>query len=204
MRINYRPTRAAYRELVALAQTQGGYFTAMQAAQFGHKPPHLAYHVGVGNFERAGHGIYRLPELPYAEHDDLVRLSFWSRGRDDRPQAVASHQTALAIYDLSDLLPTKNHLTVPLSFRKPAPKGVVLHRAELSKEDVREREGYFITTPLRTLVDVARDPTISLEHLITASRQALHRGIVIPYLLNEAIEAHPEAAQLCHALSDMR
>lgn len=194
--MGYRPTRPAYRELATLAQTQGGYFTAKQAAQFGYKPPHLAYHVGVGNFERAGHGVYRLPELPYAEHDDLVRLSFWSRGRDDRPQAVASHQTALAIYDLSDLLPTKNHLTVPLSFRKAAPKGVVLHRAELSPEDVQEQEGFLITTPLRTLVDVASDPTISLEHVIAASRQAIHRGMVISGSLDEAIETHPEAAHL--------
>src|SRR5690606_2469988 len=101
-------------------------------------------------------------------------LSFWSRGRDDRPQAVASHQTALAIYDLSDLLPAKTYFTVPSSFRKVPPPGVVLHRAELSNEDVQEREGFFITTPLRTLVDVAREPTISREHLITALRQALH------------------------------
>src|SRR5690606_22295950 len=133
--------------------------------------PHLAYHVGVGNFERAGHGVYRLPELPYPEHDDLVRLSFWSRGRDDRPQAVASHQTALAIYDLSDLLPSKNHLTVPLSFRKPPPKGVVLHRAELTTGDIQECEGYWVTTPLRTLVDAASDASVGAEHVERAIAQ---------------------------------
>ena len=32
---------------------------------------------------------------------------------DDPPQAVVSHESALAIHNLSDLLPGKVHLTVP-------------------------------------------------------------------------------------------
>ncbi len=204
--MGYRPTRTAYRELAALAQTQGGYFTAKQAAGLGYKYPHLVYHVGAGNFERAGHGVYRLPELPFAEHDDLVRLSFWSRDREGRPQAVASHQTALALHELSDLLPVRTYLTVPPSFRKPAPKGIVLRRAELSCEDTEEREGFFVTTPLRTLIDVAEDRTISAEHVLSATREAIHRGMVVLQLLDKAIASHPDSAQLGQVfrLSDMR
>jgi predicted transcriptional regulator of viral defense system len=66
----YRPTKATLRKLLSLAQGQGGYFTAKQAAEIGYDYPHLDYHVGAGNFERVGHGVYRLPEIPVSEHDD--------------------------------------------------------------------------------------------------------------------------------------
>src|SRR5690606_38785587 len=122
--------------------------------------------------------------------------SLWSRGRDDRPQAVASHQTALAIYDLSDLLPTKNHLTVPLSFRKAAPKGVVLHRAELTTGDIQEYEGFWVTTPLRTLVDAASDASVGAEHVERAIAQALARGMVRKASLEQALARHQSAAIL--------
>src|SRR4051812_33776754 len=124
-----RSTQQAGRQLFAVAVAQGGYFTAKQAGAAGYGYPHLQYHVSCGNFVRVGHGLYRLPNLPPAEHDDLIRLTLWSRNRADEPQAVVSHESALALYELSELLPTHTHVTVPPSFRKQAPQGCVLHKA---------------------------------------------------------------------------
>jgi hypothetical protein len=53
----YRPSRTALQQLHALARTQGGYFTAKQAAALRYDYPHLTYHVNAGNIERAGHGV---------------------------------------------------------------------------------------------------------------------------------------------------
>src|SRR5204862_190029 len=78
---------------------------------------HLDYHVRAGNFERALRGVYRIPELPLSEHDDLIRLSLWSRGRDDQPQAVVSHETALGVLGLGEFLPKQAHVPVPPAFR---------------------------------------------------------------------------------------
>ena len=178
MQMTYRSTKAARRELSALAQGQGGYFTAKQAAEIGYDYPHLDYHVQAGNFERAGHGLYRLPEIPQSEHDDLVRLAFWSRNRSDQPQAVVSHATALALHGLSDLLPNRVHITVPPGFRKPAPKGAVIRRARLAPSDIQEREGFLVTTPLRSIHDAASDPSISEEHLERAVVDAIQRRLV--------------------------
>lgn len=202
--MEYRPAKTASRELAALAQSQAGYFTAKQAAELGYKYPHLDYHVGAGNFERVGHGLYRLPGIPLAEHDDLVRLAFWSRGRDDRPQAVASHQTALAVHELSDLLPAKIHLTVPRSFRKSPGKGMTLHRGELSPTDVEEHDGFLVTTPLRTLLDAAADASIAAEHLKRAVREALDRGMVRSKALAIALKARPEASRLSSLIGAVR
>jgi predicted transcriptional regulator of viral defense system len=200
----YRPPKIALRELTALANSQAGYFTAKQAAELGYKYPHLDYHVTAKNFERVGHGLYRLPEIPLAEQDDLVRLAFWSRDRNDQPQAVASHQTALAIHELSDLLPTKIHLTVPAKFRKTAGKGIVLHRGQLKKSDIEERDGFAVTTPFRTIIDVAADATVGDEHLKRAVKQAIDRGLVRKAKLISAVKKSPEISRLSRMITAMR
>ncbi len=201
--MGYRPTKTTLRKLLALAQGQGGYFTAKQAAEVGYNYPHLDYHVRAGNFQRVGHGVYRIPEIPLSEQDDLVRLAFWSRDRKDRPQAVASHQAALAVHGLSDLLPSKSHLTVPMTFRKTVPKGAVLHRGELAASETTEREGFQVTSPLRTLLDVAADEGISEEHLRRAVVEALERGLVRKASLAAAAKKLPAAHRLSRVLGSL-
>ena len=200
--MSYRPSKPALRRLTALAQTQGGYFTAKQAAEIGYDYPHLDYHVRAGNFIRAGHGVYRLSHVVASEHDDLIRLAFWSRDRGDNPQAVASHETALAIHGLSDVLPSRTHLTVPPKFRKPGPKGTVLHRGILAPHEVEEREGFLITTPLRTLLDVANETTVPDEQLHKAIVEALERGLVRRSKLTALAKKLPLGNKLSRSFAD--
>lgn len=195
----YRAPQAARQALVRVAQVQGGYVTAAQAREAGYGPQHLTYHVRAGNLKRVGHGLYRLPELPTDENDDLVRLALWSRDRQGRPQAVASHQTALALRELSDILPRKVHLTVPLSFRKPAPPGCVLHRAHLAEDECDAWTVFSVTSPLRTLGDVATGRGVSMEQLELAVEQALQRGLVRRPVLRAAASA-PGHERLATAL----
>jgi predicted transcriptional regulator of viral defense system len=183
-----RSTKKAARTLFARALEQGGYFTAKQAQEAGYGYPHLEYHVASGNFERVSHGLYRIPDLPAGENDQFIRLSFWSRNRHDEPQAVVSHESALALHDLTELLPGEVHLTVPPKFRKPAPDGCVLHKANLSPQDAEEREGFRVTTPLRSIIDVAAG-TISQEQLDKAVSEAIRRGLVRRARLIEAVRA---------------
>tara|TARA_R110000782_G_scaffold73091_12_gene146180 strand:+ start:3058 stop:3723 length:666 start_codon:yes stop_codon:yes gene_type:complete len=178
VRMSYRDQKSALRAITAIAASQGGYFTARQAKEAGYAYPHLSYHISAGNFERAGRGLYRIPTLPHSEHDDLVRLRFWSRGRDDEPQAVVSHQTALALHDLAEFIPTRIHLTVPPSFRKPAPEGCTLHKAALERTDTQEVESLRVTTPLRTLHDLADDPSLPTEQFERAVKEASSRGMI--------------------------
>lgn len=164
--------------LAAVASGQGGYFTTRQARAAGFSAPLLAYHLKAGNFERVGHGLYRLPLLPYALHDDLVRLSLWSRDRQGRPQAVVSHQSALALHELTDAIPREVHLTVPVGFRKRAPRGCILHRAELPVSETVAREGFRATRVERTLADLAAVPTFPEAHFQPALRLAVRRDLV--------------------------
>ncbi len=195
MPMTYRSTAQARRELYAGASLQGGYLTAKQAAVAGYRKQHLDYHTQVGNFERVGRGLYRIPDLPASEHDDLIRWFLWSRGRDDRPEAVISHETALRIHDLGDVLPGKVHLTVPPGFRKPCPQECILHRTRLGKAELEHHAGFAVTTPLRTLLDVAAGPA-PRDQVERAFREAVRQGLVRRSQLEHADPGHPCRAAL--------
>ncbi len=194
-------SRETARSLLSKALEQGGYFTAKQAREAGYGYPHLDYHVSTGNFERVEHGLYRLKSLPPGEHDDLVRLTLWSRNRQDEPQAVVSHESALVLHDLSELLPTNIHLTVPPMFRKDPPAGCVLHKARLAPKDIEERAGFRVTMPLRTLLDAAGSG-VPEEQLQKAVADALARGLVRRTKLLEAAKKSPRSQRLLRILDE--
>ncbi len=196
-----RSSRKAKEQLDLAARARhAGYFTAKQAARLGYTYPLLHYHTRVGNIEHAGHGLYRLATVPISEHDDLVRLTLWSRDRSDEPQAVVSHVTALVVHDLTDLLPRSIHITVPPRFQKKVPPGCKLHRELLASADIEERDGFRVTTPFRTLLDAARSPEVAQDELERAIRAALDRGLVRQSALIDAAQNGPAMSRLRLAL----
>jgi predicted transcriptional regulator of viral defense system len=170
------------RVLYEVAAAQGGYFTAAQARQAGYAYSQQHFHVSRGTWLRVERGLFRLRDYPAGEREDLIRWSLWSRNRQGEPQAVVSHETALTVHELSDVMPDRVHLTVPPGFRKAVPPGCVLHKATLPEQESEPRGGYLVTTPARTLVDVAAG-VLSQEHLDAAVREALERGLVRHSLL---------------------
>jgi predicted transcriptional regulator of viral defense system len=199
----HRSSRGAFQALQALAHDQAGYVTARQAARLGYAYSHLTYHIGAGNLERAGHGLYRVLGAPLSQHDDLVRLSFWSRDRSGTPRAVVSHHTALVLHELTELLPGTTHLTVPRRFRKPPPRGCRLHRAELAAADVEARDGFLVTRPTRTLLDAAGSD-VPFDELAKAVHVALERGSVRRAALLAAARGSPGEERIVRALSQPR
>ena len=173
-----RSSKDSEASLFAIAETQGGFFTAKQAEDASFDRTHHAYHVSTGNWVREHRGVYRLTRFPIPERADLILWSLWSRNRDDQAQGVYSHQTALGIYDLSDVMPAKLHMTVPRSFRRNAeiPPVLILHYDDLSAGKVEEREGYRVTSPIRTLVDVRHE--VSDELFTQAFNEAKTRGLI--------------------------
>jgi hypothetical protein len=71
-------------------------------------------------------------------------------------------------------MPPKLHMTVPLKFRRSAniPSIVVLHFDDLPANEVEEREGYRLTRPIRTIVDVSNQREVSGEILSKAFTEA--------------------------------
>ncbi len=198
--MGYRSNREAEDRLRATAEARGGYFTAREAAGAGYGFSHLCYHVGTGRFERVLHGVYRLRSLPISPHDELIRLSLWSRDQLDRPQAVVSHASALAVHGLTLLLPELVHLSVPNGFRKQPPLGCTLHRRAATLADVEHREGFDVTAPLRTLLDVATTADVAEDEVVRAARMALERGLFSRRALASELQRTPVPDSLARRL----
>jgi len=172
--------RESERRLFEIAEAQEGFFTTKQAKAAGFAENTHPYHVQVGNWIREHRGIYRLALFPIAEHPDLVKWALWSRNRNEVTEGVYSHQTALSLYELSDLNPAKLHMTVPTHFRRNSaiPGILVLHFADLADEDVQTAQGFKRTRPLRTILDLIEADTVERAFLRQALRQALDRGLI--------------------------
>jgi predicted transcriptional regulator of viral defense system len=173
--------------LFELAAAQAGYFTAAQAHELGYSPRSLVHHVDAGHVERVSRGFYRLVGVPAGPHDDIV--AEWLRLAPRR--AVVSHDTALALYDLAPTRSREIHLTLPRE-RRPRTKrsrtNVKLHTTTvpLGRTEVANRFGVRITSPARTIADVAEigaDPSVVIE----AVDRALATGLVTPRELHAAV-----------------
>jgi predicted transcriptional regulator of viral defense system len=172
--------REASRRLFDFAEQQQGFFTTKQAKAAGFAENTHPYHVQAGNWVREHRGIYRLALYPAADRPDLVLWALWSRNRDEEVEGVYSHQTALSLYDLSDLNPAKLHMTVPADFRRNSelPGILVLHYADLRESDVQTGSGFKFTRPLRTILDLIETGTVERNFIRQALRQAVDRGLI--------------------------
>ncbi len=175
-----KKSRSAPAVLFGIAEGQQGYFTAKQAADVGYLLGSQAHHVKAGNWTRVERGVYRLARFPQSAEEQLVIYSLWSRNRAGEPEGVYSHQTALSIHELSDANPAKLHMTVPTTFRRNAktPKILVLHRATLDGKDIEQRQGFKVTRPLRSIVELAAAESVSQDIVEQALAESRQRGLI--------------------------
>src|SRR6266487_1519988 len=110
-------------DLLATAATQHGYFTTAQAAEHGISRRALTWWAQHGSADRVGHGLYRLPHWPIDPSDGLYALQAMA------PFGTFSHDTALTLLGLSDIIPSTIHFTIPETSRLRSRPGVTLHRS---------------------------------------------------------------------------
>jgi len=168
-----RPDRLA---LFQRATDRQGVFTLEDARQAGYSQPLVHHFVGTGRFQRIGPGVYRIAEYPHSENDRFAELSALLG-----PEAILSHESALALYPVSDVAPSEYHFTVPRSkrFARPPADDVVIHTVShlLDPRDVVNRHGFKATSLARSIVDSARTGTAP-EQIQAAIRTGLARGLL--------------------------
>lgn len=184
-------------QLFEIADRQQGFFTAKQAELSGYKRSNFHLKLDSGEWIQEERGIYRLARYPVTERPELVLWFLWSRNIVDVPQGIWSHETALDIHELSDVMPSKMHMTVPLDFRrrKEPPKVLRLHRGVLEDSDVEKRQGYKVTTPLRTIIDCVTEGNVADNFIAQAVQQALARGLVLEREFEIFKQTSPEIYQ---------
>jgi len=160
-------------ELWTVAVEQYGYVTARNAAALGVAVIELGKLAARGTLERVSQGLYRFPEWPVSANDHLMEAVLWTRD----PQAALSHETALAVYELSDVNPDKTHVTVPKQRRlrrQEYPPALVVHYQDLADGQVGWWE-LIPTVTVATAIDqciAARvRPDLVLQAIDTARRQ---------------------------------
>ncbi len=93
----------------------------------------------MGNWEKEAKGVYSIRNpLAGVVREDLIIPCLWGQNRKGEPEIIISHDTALEYYDMSDIQSYGTHITI-------------------SKNCRRDLEGFLITTPIKTLVDVLDD-----------------------------------------------
>lgn len=171
--------------LYRAAESQAGYFTARQAAAAGMDRSTLTRHARPGGrYVRARRGLYRLRHFPSSSHEYAVAA--WLGVGD--PQAVISHESALELYELSDVIPSAVHISLARARRgQRARPGVRFHALAHPPErtEVRSLHGIPVTTPERTIVDALTAGT-QPEQVALAIHQAIERGLTTPRRLRRA------------------
>lgn len=167
--------------LEALALNQGGYFDRGDALARGLKDDLIHHHVASGRFERVFPGVYRLRTAPIHPNDQYLQAWVWTNYR-----GAISHESALAVHDLSDVIPNRVHVTVPGRFhRTTAP--VIVHLSGLPEDEVETRDGFRVTTPARSIIDAAFGGT-DPRQVQRAVREALDRAVATPEEIGTALD----------------
>ncbi len=146
-----------------------------------------------GRYDRVRPGLFRLRQFPSSPHEHV--MAAWLPLRD--AGAVISHESALELHNLSDVIPNVVHLTLPRSERGQRRRaGIQLHfpSNDPSSEDIRQVQGLPVTSPERTIVDAIKGGT-QPEQIEMAVNQALERGMTTPRRLRAAASSSSERAR---------
>jgi very-short-patch-repair endonuclease len=144
-------------------------------------------------------GVYAIPhtsELPLAAETAALLAA----GAD----AVLSHHTAATLLRLRPGLARPVHITIPATRGCPALESVVVHRSRsLTPHDLRHHDHLPITSPARTLLDVAASlPDRDIERMVDEAifSQRIVKRHEITALLERA-GGHPGRARLARVVS---
>ncbi len=186
--------------LFQTATGQAGYFTAAQARACGYSWALLSHHATKGRFVRVHRGLYRLRDYPSSPREEV--MAAWLAAGSG---ALVSHESALDLLGLTDIIPNRIHLTVARSTRgRRPPHALAIHTSERPPDttEVVIRDGMRVTGAARTITDMARSG-LAADQLSIAINQAIGRGLTTrDQILSTAIKQGTRVSELVRSLLD--
>jgi hypothetical protein len=168
--------------LARLAASQSGVFTREQCLDAGFSASQVQRRLAAGAWLREYPRVYRHTSSPPTRALALNGAILWAGSA-----AVLSHTTAVALWRVGHDAPDRIELLLPRT-RAPRTPGVSIHRVTgLPPVDVTiARCGLPVTTPVRTLIDVA---AVVPEHELAAMLdRAIGRRLVTRRAVEERLE----------------
>lgn len=172
-------------ELVAgIAAGQWGMFTTAQAAGVGVSRLDVSRLVEAGLVRRVRQGVYVMPGVPSDAFEE-VRAEWLATDpartagerRSDADPVVVSDETAALIHGIGDLSAGGVHLTASRRLQSRQ-VWVSVHQRTLTAKEYQWVDGLPVTTPRRTLEDLAGAGRWEHSQLRDLARDAINRGLI--------------------------
>lgn len=105
-------------------------------------------------------------------------------------QATVSHESAALRWGMElASTPDRDTVTVPRNRSRVSRRGCAIYRSELTADDRVERDGVWLTTALRTVMDLCR--SLPEHEAVAAVDSALRRGLITVEELTAALCTYP-------------
>lgn len=167
--------KTALDTIFEIAEDQHGYFTTKQAVGAGVDARSVVMMARRGSIERLHQGVYRVRRFPENPFGQYMEATMWPQGAE----GIISHDSALLLFEMSDVNPSTVHITVPHQFRirRAVPQFLTVYHSDLEVAEITRVENIPVTTPGRTVEDCIRSH-VSRALLLQAVSDGVAQGRV--------------------------
>jgi hypothetical protein len=170
------------RLIAELAERQHGVVARAQLLDLGLGRRAIEHRLDAGRLHRVLRGVYAVGHVVLsAEGRYMAAVLAGGRG------AVLSHRAAASVWGLRASARALPEITVA-RWRKP-PRGIELHQARLPGDEVTALRGIPVTTPPRTLLDLAA--VVEPQQVERAVGEAEIRRLTDPLTLDDLVGRYP-------------
>ena len=176
-----RRTRGLDAAIAAIADRQHGVIARRQLARLGLEEGAIEHRLNRGRLHRIHRGVYAVGHRP------RTSAAAWMAAVLIADDAVLSHRSAAALWGIRrDERPAVD-ITVPSALRRRA--RLDIHQARLLPDEITTHHGIPVTTPARTLLDLAA--CVPYHHLEKAANEAEIQRLASPTSLADLLVRYP-------------
>jgi very-short-patch-repair endonuclease len=169
------------RRVLALAAAQHGVVTRAQLLGLGLSSDAIEYRLRRGRLHSVQRGVYAVGRPQLTRHGTLIAAVLGCG-----PEAALSHESAAELWGIRKRKGGPIEVTIPAGGMRARP-GVRVHRRAIEPAERTRRQAIPVTTPIRTLVDLAH--RLDAAELERAVNEADRLDLVDPERLRAALEA---------------
>src|SRR4051812_45910934 len=177
-----RASRPVDGAIAALATRQHGVVSRAQLLDLGVGADAIKHRAGLGRLRPLHRGVYAVG------HRALRREAWWMAAvLAAGPDAALSYRSAAELWGIRSSSRRRIEVSVPRHRRSTA--RLELHRIAMQPDEVTLEEGIPVTTPARTLLDLAA--VLSPQHFEAAFDEAEVRRLTSPTSLDALVVRYP-------------